>query len=46
MSVVSYMADDVMVMRRGEMVEQGTIVDIMENPQAPYTQSLMASVLD
>lgn len=45
MSVVSYMADDVMVMRRGEMVEQGSITDIIERPQARYTQSLMASIL-
>ena len=45
MSVVSYMADEVLVMREGKMVEYGTINEILQNPQKPYTKKLLASVL-
>jgi len=44
MGVVADMADRVAVMYRGELVEMGTVHDIFERPQHPYTQHLLASV--
>jgi peptide/nickel transport system ATP-binding protein len=44
MGVVSEMADRVIVMRHGRMVEQGSTVDIFERPQAEYTRELLAAV--
>jgi ABC-type microcin C transport system duplicated ATPase subunit YejF len=44
MSVVSELADRVAVMREGEIIEQGTIAEVMGNPQDAYTQLLLASV--
>ncbi|WP_367608216.1 dipeptide ABC transporter ATP-binding protein [Legionella sp. W05-934-2] len=45
MSVVSYLADDVMVMKKGSLVEQGPVTQIMTKPQQPYTQRLLKAVL-
>ncbi|MDP1602915.1 MAG: ABC transporter ATP-binding protein [Legionella sp.] len=45
MSVVSYLADDVLVMRDGRAVEEGSSRDILKNPEAPYTRELLSSVL-
>ena len=44
MSVVAQMADRVVVMFRGEKVEEGPVADIFANPQHPYTQALLAAV--
>jgi peptide/nickel transport system ATP-binding protein/glutathione transport system ATP-binding protein len=44
MAVVAQMADRVVVMFRGEKVEEGLVEDIFENPQHPYTQNLLAAV--
>lgn len=44
MGVVADMADRVCVMLRGQIVETGTVEQIMMNPQHPYTQRLLASV--
>jgi peptide/nickel transport system ATP-binding protein len=44
MGVVAEMADRVIVMRDGRMVEQGSTVDIFERPQAEYTRELLAAV--
>ena len=44
MAVVAQMADRVVVMFRGEKVEEGRIEDIFENPQHPYTKNLLAAV--
>jgi peptide/nickel transport system ATP-binding protein/glutathione transport system ATP-binding protein len=44
MAVVAQMADRVVVMFRGNKVEEGTVEDIFENPQHPYTKSLLAAV--
>ncbi|WP_416799259.1 ABC transporter ATP-binding protein [Ciceribacter azotifigens] len=44
MGVVAEMADHVLVMRHGKAVEYGTVRDIFENPQHPYTHSLLAAV--
>ena len=44
MAVVAQMADRVVVMFRGEKVEEGTVTEIFEKPQHPYTQALLAAV--
>ncbi len=43
LAVVSQVADRVAVMRHGEIVEQGAMLDVMTRPQRPYTQGLLAS---
>ena len=42
LGVVAEVADEVMVMYRGEMVEFGAVESIFKNPQHPYTQGLLA----
>ncbi|THH39107.1 ABC transporter ATP-binding protein [Aliishimia ponticola] len=42
--VVAEIADRVVVMQHGKIVEQGTRDEVLMRPQAPYTQMLMASV--
>ncbi len=44
MAVVAQMADRVVVMFRGNKVEEGTAQEIFENPQHPYTRALLAAV--
>ena len=44
MAVVAQMADRVVVMRRGKIVEEGDVEAIFENPQAEYTRMLLAAV--
>tara|TARA_B100001093_G_C26822653_1_gene1012574 strand:+ start:127 stop:1971 length:1845 start_codon:yes stop_codon:yes gene_type:complete len=44
MAVVAQMADRVVVMFRGEKVEEGTVQEIFENPKHPYTKALLAAV--
>ena len=44
LAVVRQTADDVVVMRQGVAVEQGSADDIFGNPQDPYTQNLINSV--
>ena len=44
MAVVAQMADRVVVMFRGEKVEEGPVAEIFENPKHPYTQALLAAV--
>ena len=44
LSVVKYMADQVMVMRQGEVVEMADSDEIYRNPRHPYTRSLLAAV--
>ncbi|MDP4033702.1 MAG: ABC transporter ATP-binding protein [Pseudorhodobacter sp.] len=44
MGVVAEMADRVIVMREGRVVEQGSAADIFARPQMPYTQDLLAAV--
>ncbi|MFF2300487.1 dipeptide ABC transporter ATP-binding protein [Arthrobacter sp. NPDC058127] len=39
--VVRYLCDQVAVMQRGEIVEQGSTRDIYENPRSDYTRSLL-----
>jgi peptide/nickel transport system ATP-binding protein/glutathione transport system ATP-binding protein len=44
MAVVAQMADRVVVMYRGNLVEEGPVTQIFENPQAEYTRALLAAV--
>ncbi len=44
MGVVAEVADDVVVMNRSKVVEQGSVHDIFERPAEPYTKALLASV--
>jgi peptide/nickel transport system ATP-binding protein len=44
LAVVKYMADDVLVMSKGEIVERGTAEQIYANPQHPYTRQLLAAI--
>ena len=43
LAVVRAMADHIMVMKGGKLVEQGTPDEVMSAPKDPYTQKLMAA---
>ncbi len=42
LGVIAEIADNVMVMYKGKIVEQGTVKAIFSNPQHPYTKGLLA----
>jgi len=42
--VVRYIADDMVVMYHGKVVEQGKVADIYAQPQHAYTQNLLAAI--
>ena len=42
LGVIAQIADDVAVMYKGEIVEQGTAEQVLYHPQHPYTQGLLA----
>ena len=44
LSVVKYMADQVMVMKGGEVVEMANSDEIYQNPSHPYTRELLAAI--
>ncbi|MFC9983236.1 ABC transporter ATP-binding protein [Microbacterium keratanolyticum] len=44
LAVVRYVCDDVAVMRHGELVETGPVLDVIDNPQHEYTRGLMAAI--
>ncbi len=44
LSVVSYIADRICVMRNGTIVEVGSTEAIIDRPQHPYTKALLAAV--
>ena len=44
LAVVDMLADRIMVMHKGQIVEHGDADQIMQNPQNPYTQKLLASL--
>ena len=44
MGVVAEVADKVLVMRHGEKMEEGTVQQIFDAPQHPYTRALLAAV--
>ena len=43
-AVVEHLADAVAVLRHGRLVESGPAHEVLERPQNPYTQSLLAAV--
>lgn len=45
LGMVAEYCDRIAVMYKGAIVETGTVTDIFTNPQHPYTQSLLRSVL-
>ncbi|MCW3820534.1 ABC transporter ATP-binding protein [Micromonospora sp. DR5-3] len=44
LSVVEMMADEIVVMSQGRVVEQGTVEQIFTAPQHPYTKALLAAI--
>lgn len=46
LSVVRAMADYIIVMKQGKIVEEGPTEEIFSNPRAPYTQTLMNAAID
>jgi peptide/nickel transport system ATP-binding protein len=44
LGVIAEMADDVVVMYLGRVVEQGSVDDIFHNPKHPYTKALLSSI--
>ena len=46
LKVVRALADDLIVMRRGRVVEQGPSAKVFADPQQPYTRALLAAAFD
>ncbi|MGH6623028.1 MAG: dipeptide ABC transporter ATP-binding protein, partial [Burkholderiaceae bacterium] len=44
LAVVKYMADDMLVMNQGEIVERGSAESIYADPQNDYTKKLLAAI--
>ena len=44
--VVADLCDRVVVMQNGRLVEEGTVREILRTPKHPYTQTLLASMLE
>ncbi|MRW87644.1 dipeptide ABC transporter ATP-binding protein [Pseudoduganella sp. FT26W] len=44
LSVMKYMADQVMVMHQGQVVELADADELYRNPQQPYTRALLAAI--
>ncbi|WP_244931504.1 ATP-binding cassette domain-containing protein [Nocardioides sp. W7] len=44
LALVEVIADDVIVMKSGRIVEQGPVARVLRNPADPYTRDLLASV--
>jgi ABC-type oligopeptide transport system ATPase subunit len=44
LEVVRYMSDTLLVMNKGQVVEQGSAAEIYAKPQNAYTQTLLAAV--
>jgi peptide/nickel transport system ATP-binding protein/oligopeptide transport system ATP-binding protein len=42
--VVRHIADDIVVMHQGKVVEHGSVVDIYQQPQHEYTRNLLAAI--
>jgi putative phosphonate transport system ATP-binding protein len=45
LAVARLLSSRMMVMQQGQVIEQGLTDQILEDPQAPYTQLLVSSVL-
>jgi len=46
LGIVADMADDIIVMYGGKIVEQGSVYSIFQNPRHPYTKGLLRSLPD
>lgn len=46
LKVVRALSDEIIVMRRGKVVESGDATQIVNNPQTDYTRALMAAAFD
>ena len=46
LKVVRVLSNYVIVMRNGEVMEEGAAVDVFENPQTDYTKALLAAAFD
>ncbi|ARX85566.1 ABC transporter ATP-binding protein [Streptomyces alboflavus] len=44
LAVVRHVTDEVLVMRRGKVVERGATARVLASPDDPYTRLLLASV--
>jgi peptide/nickel transport system ATP-binding protein len=44
MGVIAELADDVVVMYMGSIVEKGTVREVLQNPSHPYTKALLESI--
>ncbi|MDQ3654491.1 MAG: ATP-binding cassette domain-containing protein [Chloroflexota bacterium] len=44
LSAAHYLGGDIMVMRRGQVVETGTADKVLQSPEHPYTQLLLDSI--
>ncbi|MEO6896386.1 MAG: ABC transporter ATP-binding protein, partial [Caldimonas sp.] len=44
LAVVRFMADEVLVMRDGEVVEQASVERILQQPQQDYTRRLLDAI--
>lgn len=42
LGLVADIADKILVMHKGEIIEQGNTKDVLQNPQQPYTKALLA----
>jgi len=45
LAVARVLADRLFVMKRGEIVENGLTDQVLDDPQHPYTQLLVSSIL-
>ena len=46
LKVVRAMADEILVMKSGKVVESGATEGIFENPQQPYTRQLISAAYE
>ncbi|MFL1707226.1 ABC transporter ATP-binding protein [Campylobacter sp. MOP7] len=44
LGIVSNIADDVIVMYKGQIVESGGVKEVLKDPRHPYTKALMGSI--
>ena len=44
LAVVRFMADEVLVMKDGEVVEQASVADILDHPREEYTRRLLGAI--
>jgi peptide/nickel transport system ATP-binding protein len=44
LSAAHYLGGDIMVMKRGQVVESGTVDSVLQNPQHAYTRLLLESI--